>query len=84
MTGKDDLYGGKGNDRFILTAGSGYDRIRDFKKGEDSVYIDGFDFNSIRIVDTGKHSKIYNGSKDLLAIIYNEDDISLSDNSFLI
>ncbi|KGG08429.1 SBBP repeat-containing protein [Prochlorococcus marinus] len=82
--GKDDLYGGSGNDVFKLTAGSGYDRIRDFKKGEDKVDIDGFDFNSIRIVDTGKHSKIYNGSKDLLAIVYNEDDISLSENSYLI
>jgi len=27
---------------------------------------------------------VYKGSKDLLAIIYNEDEISLSDNSYLI
>ena len=33
--GKDNLYGGSGNDVFRLTLGSGYDKIRDFKKGED-------------------------------------------------
>ena len=36
--------------------------------------------DDLRVVDTGKHSKIYNGSKDLLAIIYNEDDLSISGN----
>ena len=53
------------------------DRIRDFKKGEDKIDISDFDLESLRIVDTGKHTKVYKGSKDLLAIIYNEDEISL-------
>ena len=38
-TGKDDLYGGSGNDVFKLTEGSGYDRIRDFEKGEDELIL---------------------------------------------
>ncbi|KGG09140.1 M10 family metallopeptidase C-terminal domain-containing protein [Prochlorococcus marinus] len=82
--GKNDLYGGSGNDIFKLNAGKGYDRIRDFKKGEDKIDISDFDLESLRIVDTGKHTRVYKGSKDLLAIIYNEDEISLSDNSYLI
>ena len=69
---------------FKLNAGKGYDRIRDFKKGEDKIDISDFDLESLRIVDTGKHTRVYKGSKDLLAIIYNEDEISLSDNSYLI
>ena len=68
--GKNDLYGGSGNDIFKLNAGKGYDRIRDFKKGEDKIDISDFDLGSLRIVDTGKHTKVYKGSKDLLAIIY--------------
>ena len=74
--GVDDLYGGSGNDIFKLTKGKGYDRIRDFKKGSDKIYIK--DFMSLRIKDAGRHAKIYNGSNDLLAIIYNEDNISKS------
>ena len=45
--GKDDLYGGSGNDVFKLTVGSGYDRIRDFKKGEDRVDLAEFDINEL-------------------------------------
>ena len=82
--GKNDLYGGSGNDIFKLTAGKGYDRIRDFKKGEDKVDISNFALEFIKIIDTGKHTKVYSGSKDLLAIIYNEDNIFLSDNTYLI
>ena len=37
--GKNDLYGGIGNDVFNLTTESGYDRIRNFTKGEDRVDI---------------------------------------------
>jgi serralysin len=71
--GIDDVYGGSGKDIFKVTKGKGYDRIRDFKKGSDKIYIK--DFISLRIKDNGSHTKIYNGSKDLLAIIYNEDNI---------
>ena len=77
-TGKDDVYGGSGRDIFKLTKGSGYDRIRDFKKRSDKIYIKGF--KSWRIRDVGRHTKIYNGSKDLLAIIYNEDNLRKSGN----
>jgi len=75
--GKDDLYGDSGNDIFKLTKGRGYDRIRDFKKGQDRIYLKGL--KSLRIKDVGKHANIYSG-KDLLAVIYNEDNISKSGN----
>ena len=75
--GKDDIYGGSGDDTFKLTSGSVYDKIRDFEKGEDRIYIKGID--DLRVVDTGKHSKIYDDN-DLFAIIYNEDDLSKSGN----
>ena len=45
------------------------------KKKTDKIYIKGF--KSLRIKDAGKHAKIYSG-KDLLAVIYNEDDITKS------
>ena len=80
-TGKDDVYGGSGRDIFKLTKGSGYDRIRDFKKRSDKIYVKGF--KSLRIKDVGRHTKIYNGRKDLLAIIYNEDNLRKS-GSYLI
>lgn len=41
-TGNDLLIGGKGQDVFVFTAGSGSDTIRDFKSGEDTVYIYGW------------------------------------------
>ena len=85
-TGKDDLYGGKGNDVFKLTAGSGYDRIRDFKQGEDRVDLAEFDINELQAFDSGKNLKVYldEEKSDLLAIIYgyNEVDIELSDFIF--
>ena len=74
--GKNDVYGGSGKDIFKLTKGRGYDRIRDFKKGQDKIYVNGF--KTLRIKDVGGHAKIYNGKKDLLAIIFNEDNITKS------
>ncbi len=79
--GVDTLYGGGGEDIFKLTEGDGYDRIKDFTKGEDKISIQGFD--NIGIVGNGKHSNIYN-SDDLLAIVFNETDISAPGNGFLI
>jgi len=78
--GTDTIYGGSGKDIFKLTKGSGYDKIRDFKKGQDRIYVKGM--KNIRIKDAGKHSKIFNGS-DLLAVIYNEDNIYKSGKSYL-
>ena len=73
--GKDNLYGGAGNDVFKLTEGSGYDRIRDFKKGEDRIDIGEYDINLLGGFDSGKNIKVYldQDKSDLLAIIYNQN-----------
>ena len=76
--GIDDIYGGSGSDIFKLTMGNGYDKIRDFEKGKDKILIEGF--KSLRVVKKGRHSQIYNGSDDLLAVIYNEKNINQSGN----
>ena len=85
-TGKDNLYGGSGNDVFRVTLGSGYDKIRDFKKGEDKVDILSLDMNDIGVFDSGKNLKVYADKEksDLLAIVYgyNLSDIELSDIIF--
>ncbi|WP_032520576.1 M10 family metallopeptidase C-terminal domain-containing protein, partial [Prochlorococcus marinus] len=84
--GKDDLYGGSGNDVFRLTAGSGYDRIRDFEKGEDKIDKADFVVRELGIFNSGKNIKVYTNENksDLLAIIYNHnlDDGSISDFIF--
>ena len=73
--GKDNLYGGAGNDVFKLTEGSGYDRIRDFKKGEDRIDIGEYDINLLGGFDSGRHLKIYvdQQKSDLLAVVYNNN-----------
>ena len=85
-TGKDNLYGGSGNDVFRITQGSGYDKIRDFKKGEDKVDIGSLDMNEIGVFDSGKNIKVYldEEKSDLLAIVYgyNLSDVELSDIIF--
>ena len=84
--GKDNLYGGRGSDVFKLTEGIGFDRIRDFKKGEDRVDIAEYDINELGVFDSGKNIKVYldENKSDLLAIIYknNIDDGSISDFIF--
>ncbi len=84
--GKDDLYGGKGDDIFRLTAGSGYDRIRDFEKGKDKIDKADFNVSQLGVFDSGKNLKVYldKEKSDLLAIIYNNniDDGSISDFIF--
>ena len=84
--GKDNLYGGAGNDVFKLTEGSGYDRIRDFEKGEDRIDIGEYDIKLLGGFDSGKNIKVYldKDKSDLLAIIYDQnlDGGSLSDFIF--
>ena len=84
--GKDNLYGGSGSDVFKLTEGIGFDRIRDFKKGEDRVDIAEYDINELGVFDSGKNIKVYldKEKSDLLAIVYgyNLSDVELSDIIF--
>ena len=60
-----------GHNVFVLTAGSGYDRIRDFEEG-DKVNLNGIDNNQLGVFDSGKNMKVYTdeNKSDLLAIIY--------------
>ena len=55
-------------------------QVRDFKKGQDKIYIKGL--KSLKVKDAGRHAKIYSG-KDLLAVVYNEDNLRKS-GSYLI
>ena len=84
--GRDNLYGGGGNDVFKLSIGRGFDRIRDFKKGEDRVDIPEFDINQLGVYESGKNLKVYldQGKSDLLAILYNQNlnEGSISDFIF--
>ena len=70
--------GGSGNDVFEFTKGNGFDKIRDFIKGEDRV-----DINQLGVFDSGKNLKVYldKEKSDLLAIVYgyNLSDVELSD-----
>ena len=72
-TGKDDLYGGSGHDIFRLTTGSGYDRIRDFKLGEDLIDLGGLSLSQVNAFNSGNNIKIYKGNSDLLAVLYGYD-----------
>jgi Ca2+-binding RTX toxin-like protein len=84
--GRDNLYGGRGNDVFKLSIGRGFDRIRDFKKGEDRVDIAEFDINQLGVYESGKNLKVYldQGKSDLLAILHNQNlnEGSISDFIF--
>ena len=66
---------------FKLAEGSDHTLIRDFTKGEDKIDIQGFD--NIEIEESGNHAKIYQDD-DLLAIVFNENDFSASNDGFLI
>ena len=86
--GVDKIYGGSGNDIFELTdEGPDFDKIMDFKKGEDQIHIGvGFDFSQVAGFERGKHLEIYSNQEksDLLAIVYNQnlDGGSLSEFIF--
>jgi len=67
--GYDRLYGGSGSDTFVLTKGSGYDRIMDFRNGQDRIEI-GSSVDSLSIRNRGRNANIYDGS-DLLAVVQN-------------
>ena len=77
--GYDSLRGGIGADTFRLTAGMGFDRIMDFRDGQDKLEIRAIDgLDNVRVVDgNGGHARVYN-ENDLIAIVYNTDAADLS------
>ena len=65
--GADRLYGGAGNDTFIIRSGDGQDRIYDFADG-DEVRFDGAEFSvdSLRFSQTGNDTLVsFDGIDDL-------------------
>ena len=65
--GNDKLWGREGNDIFRVSKGAGYDRIMDFKNGQDSILL-GSGTAGVKLVNNSGNSWIYQGN-DLLAIV---------------
>ena len=66
-TGVDTIYGGANSDKFVLSAGAGFDRIMDFTKGEDGITF-GAGVQDLNIQNNFGNALIYKGT-DLLAVV---------------
>ena len=74
--GIDKVYGGKGNDIFKMTVGSGYDKVKDFKDGQDKIDISALG-DTFSLVASGDDVKLFHG-EDLIAKIYDTDKTDLT------
>ncbi len=79
-SGRDTVMGGRGEDLFILTEGLGWDRILDFRAGEDKFGLkDELTFEDLSL----SGNRILAGS-DLLAVVCGFQTSSLSEDDFQI
>ncbi|CAK27816.1 Uncharacterized protein wiht hemolysin-type calcium-binding regions [Synechococcus sp. RCC307] len=78
--GNDHLWGGAGRDTFVLSEGSGYDRIRDFRDGVDRIQV-GAGVDNLRIKNhRNGHAYVYEG-RDLMAVVNGAaGDLQVKDN----
>ena len=85
--GNDKLVGGKGinklsgqagRDTFVLTEGAGYDRIMDFKDGQDRIQL-GKGVTNLKVQNRNGHAYVYEGS-DLMAVVNGAGDLQVKDN----
>ena len=65
--GNDKLWGREGRDIFKVSKGAGYDRIMDFKNGQDRILL-GSGTAGVKLVNNSGDSRIYQGN-DLLAVV---------------
>ncbi|CAK27818.1 Uncharacterized protein wiht hemolysin-type calcium-binding regions [Synechococcus sp. RCC307] len=78
--GNDKLWGQGGRDTFVLSEGAGYDRIMDFRNGQDRIQI-GSGVDSLRIKNhRNGHAYVYEG-RDLMAVVNGAaGDLQVKDN----
>ncbi|CAK27603.1 Uncharacterized protein wiht hemolysin-type calcium-binding regions [Synechococcus sp. RCC307] len=66
--GNDKLWGQGGRDTFVLSEGAGYDRIMDFRNGQDRIQL-GSGVDNLRINNhRNGHAYVYEG-RDLMAVV---------------
>ncbi|CAK27795.1 Uncharacterized protein wiht hemolysin-type calcium-binding regions [Synechococcus sp. RCC307] len=66
-SGNDRLVGGSGRDTFVLSEGAGYDRISDFRNGQDRIQV-GAGVDNLRVQNRNGHAYVYEG-RDLMAVV---------------
>ena len=77
--GFDKLYGGQGADTFFLSEGSGFDRIMDFRDGQDRLQF-GAGVDNLSVRNRNGHAFVYEG-RDLLAVVNGAaGDLQVQDN----
>lgn len=86
--GTDTLTGGSGRDRFVLTTGTGSDRITDFTVGQDLLQLAGISFRQLSITQgTGINSRDtlirVGNSSEILAILSDTQASTITANSFV-
>ncbi|MBD2090699.1 hypothetical protein H6F67_12625 [Microcoleus sp. FACHB-1515] len=86
--GSDTLTGGIGRDRFVLTAGTGSDRITDFTIGQDWMQLTGMTFQQLSISQgTGTASRDtvirLRNSNEILATLSGVQASTVTANSFV-
>ncbi|NEP76306.1 MAG: hypothetical protein F6K29_33105 [Okeania sp. SIO2G5] len=70
---RDVLVGGAGSDTFVIQDKRGFDIVRDFTDGKDSLKLGGdLTFDQLEISQKGTHTLIHKGS-DLLMVLRNID-----------
>ena len=82
-TGADVLRGGAGSDAFVFRAGSGADRIVDFRTGTDSIVFEGGaeGMADLRIIDRGADTVIRFGADSI--VLTGVDHLRLDEGDFV-
>ena len=80
--GFDKLWGQAGRDIFVLTEGAGFDRIMDFKDGQDRIQL-GKGVTNLKLQNRNGHAFVYEG-KDLMAVVDGAADALQVKDNFLV
>ena len=80
--GKDEVWGQGGRDIFVLTEGAGFDRIMDFKDGQDRIQL-GKGVTNLKLQNRNGHAFVYEG-KELMAVVDGAADALQVKDNFLV